>query len=57
MDVILQDDLPLIFNILEEVKNGTVIGEIRAIDEDIGENGAIDYKIICEFMFLLSINS
>lgn len=42
------DDLPLIYSIQEEVDNGTVIGKIAAIDEDIGDNGAIDYIITCE---------
>ena len=29
----------------EEVPIGTVIGQLEAIDEDIGENAAIDYAI------------
>lgn len=29
----------------EEVPVGTVIGKLEAIDEDIGENAAVDYAI------------
>ena len=32
----------------EELELGTRLGEITAIDEDIGENAAINYAIICE---------
>jgi hypothetical protein len=37
---------PIDFMILEEQSSGTILGNISAIDEDIGENGAIDYEII-----------
>ncbi|KAJ8680655.1 hypothetical protein QAD02_016442 [Eretmocerus hayati] len=36
---------PIEFQIKEEVPIGTKIGTIQAIDEDIGENGMIDYAI------------
>ncbi|CAG9785326.1 unnamed protein product [Diatraea saccharalis] len=39
------DDPPILMNIKEEVPVGTVVGTIQAIDEDIGENAAIDYVI------------
>ncbi|XP_045446649.1 cadherin-23 [Melitaea cinxia] len=39
------DDPPVIITTMEEVPVGTVIGEIEAIDEDIGENAEIDYII------------
>ncbi|XP_058065906.1 cadherin EGF LAG seven-pass G-type receptor 3 [Anopheles bellator] len=32
--------------ILEEEPAGTIVGNISALDEDIGENGAIDYEIV-----------
>ncbi|XP_075970125.1 cadherin 74A [Anticarsia gemmatalis] len=39
------DDPPLLMTTKEEVPIGTVIGQFEAIDEDIGENAAIDYAI------------
>ena len=33
----------------EELEPGTRLGEVTAIDEDIGENAAINYAIICEY--------
>ena len=33
----------------EEVDIGTEIGTVQATDEDIGENGMIDYLISCMF--------
>ncbi|XP_059061390.1 cadherin-23 [Achroia grisella] len=39
------DDPPLLMTIKEEVPIGTVIGTFEAIDEDIGDNAAIDYTI------------
>lgn len=36
---------PVEFSIKEEVPIGTKIGSVQAIDEDIGENGMIDYAI------------
>ncbi|CAH2991920.1 unnamed protein product [Chilo suppressalis] len=39
------DDPPLLMTIMEEVPVGTVIGTLQAIDEDIGDNAAIDYAI------------
>lgn len=32
-------------SIEEEQPNGTIIGSFKAMDEDIGENGAISYFI------------
>ncbi|XP_044726882.1 cadherin-23 [Chrysoperla carnea] len=40
------DDTPLTFSIEEEVANETIVGTIIAEDQDIGENGEIDYIII-----------
>ncbi|XP_012288169.1 cadherin-87A [Orussus abietinus] len=40
------DSRPIELSIYEETSNGTVVGIIEAIDEDIGENGMIDYGII-----------
>lgn len=33
----------------EEVPVGTVIGQLEAVDEDIGENAEIDYTITSTF--------
>ncbi|XP_057327404.1 cadherin-23 isoform X2 [Microplitis mediator] len=40
------DSPPIELSIQEEVPEGTVVGVIEAIDEDVGENGMIDYVII-----------
>ncbi|XP_063702044.1 cadherin-23 [Culicoides brevitarsis] len=40
------DANPLELQVLEEQPVGTIVGSIAAIDEDIGENGAIDYAFI-----------
>lgn len=37
---------PIEFSILEEQSSGVILGNVTAIDRDIGENGAIDYEII-----------
>ncbi|XP_013134373.1 PREDICTED: cadherin-23 [Papilio polytes] len=39
------DDPPILMTTNEEVPLGTVIGKLEAIDEDIGDNAAIDYAI------------
>nr|XP_032511121.1 cadherin-23 isoform X1 [Danaus plexippus plexippus] len=39
------DEPPLLLSTKEEVPVGTVIGTLEAIDEDIGDNAAIDYVI------------
>ncbi|KAG7299357.1 hypothetical protein JYU34_016291 [Plutella xylostella] len=39
------DDSPYIMNVKEEVPIDTVVGTLEAIDEDVGENAAIDYTI------------
>ncbi|XP_049865838.1 cadherin-23 [Pectinophora gossypiella] len=39
------DDPPLLITTKEEVPIGTIIGKLEAIDEDIGENAAVDYVI------------
>ena len=39
----------------EELEPGTRLGEVTAIDEDIGENAAINYAIICEYNTVLSL--
>ncbi|XP_071439918.1 cadherin-87A [Hetaerina americana] len=40
------DEDPVVFRIREEIEEGTVIGSVAAIDEDIGNNAKIDYRII-----------
>ncbi|XP_058460277.1 cadherin-23 [Malaya genurostris] len=40
------DAQPIEMMILEEQPAGSIVGNISAIDEDIGENGAIDYEFI-----------
>jgi len=40
------DSPPIELNVLEEVPVGSKVGVIEAIDEDIGENGMIDYEIV-----------
>ncbi|KAL4713625.1 hypothetical protein ACJJTC_017666 [Scirpophaga incertulas] len=40
------DDPPLTMAVNEEVPIGTTIGQLEAIDEDIGDNAAINYAII-----------
>lgn len=39
------DDEPQIMTVSEEVDDGTKVGNVTAVDEDIGENGMIDYLI------------
>ncbi|XP_026328265.1 cadherin-23 isoform X1 [Hyposmocoma kahamanoa] len=39
------DDPPILMTTKEEIPVGTVIGTLEAIDEDIGENAAVDYAI------------
>ncbi|XP_030385900.1 cadherin-23 [Scaptodrosophila lebanonensis] len=40
------DEGPLVLSVSEEQPAGTVVGNFSAIDEDLGENAAIDYVII-----------
>lgn len=40
------DSPPIELSVLEETPLGTKVGVIEAIDEDIGENGMIDYEIV-----------
>lgn len=40
------DARPFEMNILEEQPSGTIVGNISAVDEDINDNGAIDYMFI-----------
>lgn len=42
---LLKDDPPLLMKVKEEVPIDTVIGVLEAIDEDIGDNAAVDYAI------------
>lgn len=42
---ILQNSEPIAASILEEQPAGTLVGNFSAVDEDINENGAIDYVI------------
>ncbi|XP_070494012.1 cadherin-87A [Chironomus tepperi] len=37
---------PIEFSVLEEQSSGIILGNVTAIDRDIGDNGAIDYGII-----------
>ncbi|XP_063220299.1 cadherin EGF LAG seven-pass G-type receptor 3 isoform X2 [Bacillus rossius redtenbacheri] len=39
------DDEPLMFSIPEELDVGTEVGKVEAVDEDLGDNGNIDYII------------
>ncbi|KAI5631942.1 cadherin domain-containing protein [Phthorimaea operculella] len=39
------DDPPMVMKVKEEVPIGTIVGTLEAVDEDIGENAAIDYVI------------
>ncbi|XP_013185198.1 cadherin-87A [Amyelois transitella] len=39
------DDPPLLLTVKEEVPHGTVVGQFEAVDEDVGDNAAIDYVI------------
>lgn len=52
---------PIEFSVLEEQSSGIILGNITAIDKDIGENGAIDYAIIdgneLEFFKLIVANN
>ena len=43
-----KNSVPLSMDVEEELELGTRLGEVTAIDEDIGENAAINYAIICE---------
>ncbi|CAK1603757.1 unnamed protein product [Parnassius mnemosyne] len=47
------DDPPILMTTKEEVPIGTVIGKLEAVDEDIGENAAIDYAITAGNEFAL----
>ncbi|XP_055609536.1 cadherin-23 [Uranotaenia lowii] len=40
------DAQPLEMMVLEEQPAGSIVGNLSALDEDIGENGAIDYEFI-----------
>lgn len=44
--LISQDARPFEMNILEEQPTDTIVGNLSAIDEDIDDNGAIDYMFI-----------
>ncbi|XP_068081067.1 cadherin-87A [Anabrus simplex] len=39
------EDEPIVLAVEEEVELGTEVGTVEAVDEDIGENGMIDYLI------------
>lgn len=41
-----QDSQPFEISIKEEQPAGTIVGTLSAVDEDIDENGAIDYMFI-----------
>ena len=44
-----KNSVPLSMEVEEELPIGSKIGEVNAIDRDIGENAVIDYAIICKF--------
>lgn len=44
--LLIQESPPVEMMVLEEQPSGTIVGYLNAIDEDINENGAIDYAII-----------
>lgn len=52
---------PIEFKVLEEQTSGVILGDVTALDNDIGENGAIDYAIIDgneqEFFKLVIVNN
>ena len=48
-----QNSVPIEVEIVEESPAGTVVGTVRAVDADEGENAIIDYAIIGEAMFFL----
>ena len=50
-----KNSVPLSMEVEEELEPGTRLGEVTAIDEDIGENAAINYAIICEYNTVLSL--
>lgn len=50
--MLIQDEEPITLSVKEEVDLGTEVGVIEAKDEDIGNNGMIDYLIICKFIAL-----
>jgi hypothetical protein len=41
-----RNSVPLSMEVAEELETGTKIGEVTAVDEDIGKNALIDYAII-----------
>lgn len=43
---LIQESQPVEMSVLEEQPPGSIVGYLQAIDEDINENGAIDYVII-----------
>lgn len=52
---------PIEFSVLEEQSSGIILGNVTAIDRDVGENGAIDYAIVdgneLEFFKLIVTNN
>lgn len=46
IEFVFQDARPFELRVLEEQPPGTVVGNLSAVDEDINENGAIDYMFI-----------
>jgi hypothetical protein len=53
LHLILQQDDALPMRVREDAAPGTEIGSVTAVDDDVLENAAIDYMIICEPIFFL----
>ena len=45
-----KNSVPLSMEVEEEQPVGTRLGEVTAVDRDIGANAVIDYAIICKFL-------
>ena len=45
-DFFFQNSVPIELEVIEETSPGTKIGEVKAVDEDEGENAIINYAII-----------
>lgn len=46
--VLPQDESPLLMSVQEELPVGSAVGNLTAVDEDVGENALIDYVITCK---------
>jgi hypothetical protein len=50
--LLLQQDDAVPMRIVEETPVGTEIGYVTAVDNDVGENGYIDYLITCKLHYI-----